>query len=552
MPQLNPRRAVLIAGIVGCLVYGHSLRNGWAVDDTPIVHENPAAHSVRAALGQWFSPYWPLVEGEPAAGLYRPAVILSYAVDWGIRAELLAAVGLLAVTLGARRYRHAATPRMAAAWMGVSVGALGLALFSKETAVVALGFVALDHWLDRRAALRRAEPVYLALAALTAGWLFVWHGVAAPYVEGSTAAALRDLSAADRLATMFPVQLDVVRLLTWPMRLLPDYSPQVIVRRTEWTVLAMVGLATSAAVLGCGVAGMRRAPGVAFGILAGAATYLPTANLLFASGIVLSERGLYLAAMAPAFAAGWMVEWAVGRPGRRWMILSLGGLLLIYAGRTATYVPFWKDTRNVVVQGIIEVPENYWNHLKAGRILELAGDRERGLAEYLVAGALFEHDPFIARWSVPLAIGLGRPGVALQEARRAHALQPGHVALATLLVHAYQAAGRPDSALLASRDAVAAAPRSPLIAATHRQLLQDQGADPWRLLAADIRLDWLALRLGRATARLDSLSGLLAESEAGDWCWDLENVWEVVEALNWPAGRRLSQMARDGGAACAL
>ena len=36
------------------------------------------------ALGHWFSPYWPLLEGEPAAGLYRPAVILSYAVDWSI------------------------------------------------------------------------------------------------------------------------------------------------------------------------------------------------------------------------------------------------------------------------------------------------------------------------------------------------------------------------------------------------------------------------------------------------------------------------------------
>lgn len=610
MPQLNPRRAVWVAGLVGCLVYGHSMLNGWAVDDTPIVYENPAAHSVSEALRHWFSPYWPLVEGEPAAGLHRPAVILSYAVDWSIsggrpwwfhlvntllhgmvtglvvavglawltplgaltvglvfavhpvhveavanvvgRAELMAALGLLAVTIGARRYRHAASQRVAAAWMGFCVLGLGGALFSKETAVVALGFVALDHWLDRRAAVRRVEPLYLTLAASTVAWFFVWHGVAAPYVRGSTAAALRDLTAGERLATMFPIQLDVVRLLAWPMRLLPDYSPQVIARRTEFTALALVGLTTSAAIIACGLACLRRAPGVAFGILAGAATYLPTSNLLFGSGIVLSERGLYLAAMAPAFAAGWMVEWALGRPARRWTVLALAGLLVVFAARTVTYVPFWKDTRNVVLRGIIEVPENYWNHLKAGRILELSGDRQRGLAEYLVAGALFEYDPFIARWSVPLAIAVDRPALALQEARRAHQLRPGHVELAMLLVRAYQAAGLEDSALAASQAAVAGAPRSAALAATHRELLRRQGAEPWRLLAADVRVDWLGMRLGRATERLDALPALLARAETDDWCWDLEQTWEAVEALNWAAGRRLAQLVREAEAGCVL
>ncbi|MCZ6918873.1 MAG: hypothetical protein O7I93_19010 [Gemmatimonadetes bacterium] len=608
--SVTTRRAVLIAGVLGCLVYGHSYRNGWAVDDTPIVDQNPAAHSVRAALGHWFSPYWPLVEGEPAAGLYRPAVILSYAVDWTIsggrpwwfhvvntllhgvatalvvlvalawltplgalavglvfavhpvhveavanvvgRAEILASTGLLAVILGARRYRHARSPRRAAAWMGFTLAVLALALFSKETAVVAVGLVALDQWLDRRAALRRVEPVYLSMAVLTIAWFFVWHHVAAPYVEGSTAAALRGLSAGERLATTFPVQLDVVRLLTWPMRLLPDYSPQVVLRRTEWSLVAGLGVATSAAVLAGGFACLRRAPGVAFGVFAGAATYLPTANLLFASGIVLSERGLYLAALAPALVVGWLVEWAIGRPRRRTVLIALAAVLVAYVGRTVTYVPFWVDTRNVVLRGIIDVPENYWNHLKAGRILELAGDRELGLAEYLVAGTLFEHDPFIARWSVPLAINTGRPGVALQEARRAHAQRPGHAELSRLLVQAYQAAGLPDSALLTARRAVAGAAGNPMIAATHRELLRDQGAAGWRQLAADIRLDWLGMRLARATTRLDSLPPLLTQAETNDWCWDLEELWQVVEALNWPAGRRIAQLAQDADAGCTL
>jgi hypothetical protein len=83
MPALTARRATWIAGLVACLVYANALGNAWAIDDTFIVRDNPAVHSVGAALGHFFDVYWPPQEGA-RAGLYRPLAIISYALDWAL------------------------------------------------------------------------------------------------------------------------------------------------------------------------------------------------------------------------------------------------------------------------------------------------------------------------------------------------------------------------------------------------------------------------------------------------------------------------------------
>ncbi|HXV85997.1 MAG TPA: hypothetical protein VD793_04825, partial [Gemmatimonadales bacterium] len=167
MSGLTHGRAALVAAVAAGLVYTGSLRNRWALDDHPVIEANPAAHSISAALGAAFSPYWP-PEGQHSAGLYRPVTVLSYAVDWVVsggrpwwfhltnlvlhglvtglsvlvlarwltpvgslvaglvfavhpvhveavanvvgRAELLAAAGMLAAVLAARRHRQQAGP----------------------------------------------------------------------------------------------------------------------------------------------------------------------------------------------------------------------------------------------------------------------------------------------------------------------------------------------------------------------------------------------------------------------------------------------------------
>jgi dolichol kinase len=608
MPRLTTRRAALVVGLVACVTFANALRNGWAMDDTPVVRDNPAAHSIGAALAAAFSPYWPAEPNEPSAGLYRPATILSYAVDWAVsggrpwwfhlmnvvwhavasalvvvlmaawlptaaalaagllfavhpvhveavanvvgRAEMLAAVGMLLAVLAARRYRRAdgGTRRL---WFAITMAAVAFALFSKEVAVVAVVAIAVDHALERPRG-RRMGELYLAVLALTLGWVFLWRAVAGSSVAATAAANFRGVSALGRLTTMLPVQLDVVRLLTWPMQLSHDYNPQVVPQRTEFGALALLGLVTATSILALGAACLKRAPAVAFGILVGVATYAPTSNLVFESGIALAERSLYLAALAPAAALGWLVAWSSGRREQRIVLLAAGALGAVFVGRTMTRTPFWLDSRTAVIQGVIQHPESFRNRVRVGRISELTGDSARGLAEYLTAGALFDREPLVADLSVPLALSMGRYRIAVQEARRAHELWPDNPGFIRLLLDALVAAGAGDSARAVARRALASAPRSRAMAQVYADFLAAVEAPAWQRLAAEIRLDWLSFRLSAASDQLDTLPDLLGDSPGGDWCLELETLWPALQALRPSLEVQVRDIARRRDLSCRL
>lgn len=511
MSRLTPGRAALVAGLVALAVYANAPRNRWALDDVPVIWQNPVAHSVPAAWAARYSPYWPVEQGHHA-GLYRPAVIVSYAVDWSLsggdprwfhlhnvllhavasglvvlvavvwlpvpaalaagsvfavhpvhveavanvvgRAELLAAIGLLLAVLAFRSYRLTDSRRARLGWGVATVAAVALALLSKEHAVVAVVVLALDAWLARARARRWGIGLLLVTLALTVAWFALWQAIAGAYVEGVVAPALREFSLRQRLATMLPVYLEVLRLLTWPLRLAYDYSPQVIPPRTGFTALAALGALVAGAVVALGVSSRRRAPAVAFGILVGVVSYAPTSNLLFASGTVLGERSLYVPALAPALTVAWIVARAWEGRWRRIALVGLGALLAVYAVRCFTRTPFWVDSRNVLIESVIANPENYRTRRQLARQRALSGDSLGALADYLVAGELFERDPSVATASAALALALGRERVALREARRAFALEPGEPAATAQLVDVYRALGWNDSALAVAEEAV--------------------------------------------------------------------------------------------------
>lgn len=609
MSWLTTRRAALVVAMAACVTFANALRNGWAMDDTPVVRDNPAAHSIGAALRAAFSPYWPASPDEPSSGLYRPATVLSYAVDWTVsggrpwwfhlmnvvwhaaasalvvivvaawlpvagalaagllfavhpvhveavanvvgRAEMLAALGMLVAVLAARRYRRGGDGK-GVLWFASTIGAVTFALFSKEVGVVAVVLLALDHALDREPAVRPMGELYVAVCAVTLGWLYLWRAVAGSYAAATAAANFRGLSTAGRLATTLPVQLDVVRLLTWPMELSHDYNPLTVPQRPEFGALALLGVVTSSAVLALGVVCGRRAPAVSFGILAGVATYAPTSNLVFESGIALAERSLYLAALAPAAAVGWLVAWSIQRRERRIVILMTAVLGTVFVGRTLTRTPFWLDSRTAVIQGILQHPENFRNHVRVGRISELTGDSARGLAEYLTAGALFDQEPLVAELSVPLAVSMGRYRVAVQEARRAHDLWPDSPGFFRLLIEALLAAGEDDSAAAIVRNGIASAPQSLAIAEVYADFLAAAEAPGWQRRVAQIRLDWLRFRLTSASAGLDSLPGLLGDAPGRDLCLELETLWPAVLALRSGLADRIRDLAQAAGPGCEL
>ena len=588
MPPLTPRRVAWVSAGVACAVYLIALRNGWALDDYHLVVRNPAAHSVWAALGALFSPYWPL-QGEQSAGLYRPLATLTYAVDWAIsggrpwwfhltnlllhglvtallavvalrwlpplgalaagvvfaihpvhveavanvigRTEMLAALGLLAAVLAARRYR-AADPPGRPRWLVLTLLATGLALAAKEHAVVTIVVLGLDHWLDAPATRRPAGDLYLAVATLTLAWLFLWQAIAGPLAAGSAIVPLQNLPAGQRLATVIPAQLDVVRLLAWPFDLSADYSPQVVPIRLAWSLVASLALVTSSAMLGLGLAARRRAPALTFGILAGAATYLPSSNLLFTSGVTLAERNLYVAAIAPALAVGCVVAWATMRHRLRIAVTAVALGCAAFAVRAVTRVPFWRDSRTVVIESIVQHPEDFLAHAWLGDVLLLTGDSTRALAQHLVAMELYDGYTFLAVRVGRLALARRRPALTLELGRRARSRAPLHPGPAELLVDVFLTLDQQDSARAVARAAVGANPGNLRALENYRRVLERTQAPAWRRQLAAARLDQALGHLVAATARLDSASrALLSEPGSPAGCWDLEQSLPVMRTL---------------------
>jgi tetratricopeptide (TPR) repeat protein len=349
------------------------------------------------------------------------------------------------------------------------------------------------------------------------------------------------------------VQLEVIRLLVWPFRLAADYSPQAIPVRDSWTAVAGLAVVVTTALIALALALWRRAPALTFGILAGAATYLPTSNLLFTSGVVLADRALYVAALAPAVAAGWMLARSWDTP-RRWAVAGALALVCVaFTGRVVTRIPFWRDTRSVVLQGFLEHPENFSNHVRLADAFLQTGDTARALAQYLVAGDLFDRYAFVPARAGQLALALRRPAFALELGRRAWAITPGHPTTARLLADVFLALHQPDSALAVAREAVTRSPGN-LNAAGNYLALLDRTRGPTAVRGlAQARLDWLQGRLVAATSGIATAwkAGGLELSTRGT-CWDLVASLPMLRVLASSEARALeaSLAARAPDAEC--
>jgi hypothetical protein len=350
---------------------------------------------------------------------------------------------------------------------------------------------------------------------------------------------------------MMPVLLDVVRLLAWPMDLAPDYSPMTVLIRRSWGGVAIAGGVLGTATVLLGLVSGRRWPAVAFGILLAAGSYAPTSNLFFASGVVLAERALYLAALAPALCLGWALVAVGERPYRRLAGGAAVLLLTVFAARTVDRIPFWGRHALTVVEGVAEHPENYRARIHLGGLTAASRDSARALAEYLAAAALGENDPFIAQFTVPLALGLKRPDLAVAEGRRVHRMASHDPRTGRWLSEAYVGAGRLDSAIaLGLRDAVRY-PGSPGFVHTYQWALGRANAPRWRVLAADLSANWLAGRLVSAAARIDSLHAYLHDAAGDpDFCGSMIIALPAVRALNPGMLSDARQLSRMTGQMC--
>jgi hypothetical protein len=455
------------------LLYLPAVRYGYVQDDRAIVAANPAAHSIGAAVRAFDQPYWPLPS---EAGLYRPLTILSLAVDWSLaggrpwwphmvnalwhglasvllvlilarwlpplasvaaglvfavhpvhvegvanivsRNELLAGVGIFAAVLAARQH-----------WWIVTVVCAGLAMLSKENAIVVGGLILLDDWLRPGGQPAYPRRVYGALGIVTIAFLVVWMQVGKS-ATADVAAPFLGAGLGQRLAMALPALARATALLFWPVSLSVDYSPQVIPYRTSISFAAILGAGIALLVLWSGFAARRRAPALCFAALGTALAYLPTSNLLFPVGVVLAERNLYLAVLLPATLAGLGVAWALERWERPPVLVPIALLLGALAARTLYRLPAWTDNRALLLTLLTDHPESYRGQQSAAAVFAGMGGTADARAAYARADSLFGRDPHLQAAYAYYLVGMGDTIKAAPLAREArHRLPRERVAM---------------------------------------------------------------------------------------------------------------------------
>jgi hypothetical protein len=397
---MNPSTRRQLAIIVAVLALGASvtsLGSGFAMDDLPVVLNNPRIHTLSEPWIYFSQTYWPPGQG-PA--LYRPLTILAFAIEWAVgggapmifhlvntlcyaaasvvvlwlalealplpAAFLTAAlfavhpvhveavgnvvgqpeilVGIL-VSSAVAWYLHARRFGPLRARDSVLLGALyAAALLTKEHAIVLPGLIVCAELLvvsDGTSLRRRLEglvPILLGFAAVLVGVWSVRTLVTGGLVGRDIHPAFRDGHLETRLWTMLGVVPEWLRLLLLPMRLSADYNPQEIPVAAGFGWRAFTGLAVLAIAAGLVVRSWRRRPVMAFGILWVVLTLFPVSNLLLPTGILLAERTLFLPSVGAMLAVG----------------ATAGGLLpalqsLAPARRTLVLAGLW----TVVVVGLL-------------------------------------------------------------------------------------------------------------------------------------------------------------------------------------------------------
>lgn len=453
---------------VACLLYLPTTRYGFVQDDRAIIAGNPAAHTIGSAVQAFGQPYWP----RPAeGGLYRPLTILTFAVDWSLsggragwlhfinavlhglvavlvvlvlerwsaggpmalaaglvfavhpvhvegvaslvsRGELLAAIGILGAILAARR-----------GWWVAALGCALAAMLSKEHGVVVGVAILLDDWLRGQSVTRYPALFYLALGIVTAAYLVTWNAiggagaadVAPPFLGTSTGSRL--LLAGSAIAT-------AGRLLVWPAALSADYNPRVLIIPSGVTISMISGWMMVIGMPLLIVWAWKRAPAVAFAAGLAALSYLPTANLLFPSGVVLAERNLYLAVTLVGVLLGMGVEEMHRRWGGTGAGVILAAVVVACAGRSWSRLPAWRDNRSQLLTLLQDHPESYRAHASAAAVLAGTGDTTGARRQYELADSLFDGDPHLDAARALYLVDRGDTATAATLAEHARTLLP--------------------------------------------------------------------------------------------------------------------------------
>jgi tetratricopeptide (TPR) repeat protein len=442
-PQLPVPRALLWLAAAFLLPNLGALVCSFVFDDRVVIVENESlhVHSLRQFGQLWTTGYWPDPRGQE---LYRPISKTLWAVLWAVgggRPWVYHAVGLalgLAVVLLLYRFllELETPPRtafitamlfalfpihteattsvvgsaetLAAAfalaalilyWRGRVFPALALfalAVFSKESAAA---FAALPLVLHKRRlsgdGISNDEP--RKPAADSAGRTrAIYTGVGAAIIIGAALFAHQALSrssripaidnsaslvgAGPRILTALWVQCMYVFKTLAPITLSADYSYKqipLVMNLDDWRAWAGLALAGGAAILAI-QSQQFRAP-----VLAYAALFSATANVLFPIGTIMGERLAY----APSLGLALLFAILLARS-RHWKTLLIA-VALLYGVRTAVRNLDWRNPERFYTRLVETSPNSAKAQYSIGALRASLGDDVSAITAYDRAIAIF-------------------------------------------------------------------------------------------------------------------------------------------------------------------
>jgi hypothetical protein len=445
-PSRVDARALLIVALLALAVSAPSLLNGFAYDDNWIIVRNGRIHEL-ARWRDWFqTSYWPTFE----ATLYRPLTTAGYALQWAIGGGspwvfhlvnvILAVLGAVAFTWVASLLLPARAAVIAGAAFAVhpvhveaiancvgqaelSAGlvmmlALGVYIRERQRGIIPrekrlliaglyfIGVLLKEHafvlpaWFavaeltlfrDKGPLFRRVRalaPLVAMLTVVAAFGLMLRYDVLGAIGGDIAHPSLQKLNMWQRTLVMLGVVPDFARLLLWPAHLYADYSPQHIFISTSPHLSQLNGLVIILGAVVLTVAAWRRSATAAFGLLMAFIVWLPTANILFPSGVVLAERTLYLPSAGVLLAAGVLVAWCDANLPRRTLNLAgaaLGALIVAAQARFISRDLVWKSSEVVFHTMLREQPLSFRAHYAWGGVLFERHDLRGGELEWRAA-----------------------------------------------------------------------------------------------------------------------------------------------------------------------
>lgn len=461
------RWSAVIVVLVALAASVSGLGNGFAYDDHPIIVENPRVQQFSAVWDYFTTSYWgpsrgnslyrPITVilfalqrvaggGSPlpfhianvalyvascvavlvlARAMLPAGAALLAAVLWAAhpvhvesvanvvgQSEMLVAIPLLLAVALYLRDRARGPLRDRTALTIASLYAFGL--LCKENAIVLPGLLlaaelafgrADGSFAPRAAAAKSLRQLASVLGLVTILFLLVRSAVLNGVLGDLPHPALEGLSHGERLWVVLGLLPEVARLLVWPARLYADYSPDAV------PVLASpsAGHIAGAALLVAYVAALawawrRERSGVLVFALAWVPiTYALVSNVLFATGVMIAERTLFLPTVGAALAAGWCAAAltrvlaarppATVAPARTALVALAVGVVTFGTVRSAFRQPVWQDNATLFATTVVEAPGNFRAHNALGVLFGAAGEWERAEYHLRIADSLFpEYD----------------------------------------------------------------------------------------------------------------------------------------------------------------